>query len=114
MADLVASDVTYTKLSEEGTDSSKVRRRFAVTTAAGDYPTGGIPLDSNAMGYPVILESMIVLEQDAGDALLTYTWDRSAGTIFVVEDNVSTGVPAEHANAAFTSPDQLIIEVIGW
>ena len=50
MADLVASDLTYTLLGEDMTEGSKVRRRFAITTAAGEYPTGGLPLDSNALG----------------------------------------------------------------
>jgi hypothetical protein len=114
MADLVASDVTYTLLGEEMTEGSKVRRRFKLTTAAGEYPTGGIPLDNNQLGYPNLLESLMVLEDDAGDPTLQYLWDKSANTIFVVEDDGTSGVPAEHANATFTSPDELIIEVVGW
>jgi len=114
MANLAAADLTYTLLSEEMTDSHKVRRRFAITTAAGEYPTGGLPLDAARMGYPVVLESVIILENDVADPLLSYTWDRSANTIFVVEDDGTTGVPAQHANATFTSPNQLIIETIGW
>lgn len=114
MADLEASDLTYTKLSEEMTDGSRVKRRFAITTAAGEYPTGGLPLDKAAMGYPVILESLIVLEGDVADPLLSYQWDRSAETIVCVEDDGTSGVPAEHANATFTSPDQLIVEVSGY
>ena len=114
MADLTSADLTYTLLQEEMTDGSRVKRRFAITTAAGEYPTGGLPLDNSKMGYPNVLESLIVLEQDAGDPALLYTWDRSANTIFVVEDDGTSGVPAEHANATFASPDQLIIEVSGW
>ena len=114
MADLVAANLTYTKLSEEMTSSGKVQRRFAITTAAGEYPTGGLPLTIGSMGYPTVLESLIVLEQDVADAKLTYTWDRSAATIVCVEDDGTTGVPAEHANATFTSPNQLIIQVLGW
>lgn len=114
MADLGASDLTYTKLSEEMTNSGRVKRRFAITTAAGEYPTGGLPLDKAAMGYPTVLESLIVLERDVADPLLDYMWDRSAETIVCFEDDGTSGVPAEHANATFTSPDQLIVEVTGW
>lgn len=114
MADLTSSDLTYTLLNEEMAESGKVRRRFAITTAAGEYPTGGLPLDNNKMGYPTTLDSLIVLEQDVSDAKLLYTWDRSANKIFVTEDDGTSGVPAEHANATFTSPTQLIIEVVGW
>jgi len=114
MADLVAADLTYTLLGEEMTEGSKVRRRFAITTAAGEYPTGGLPLTNAKMGYTAVLDSLIVLEDDVSDALLSYKWDKSAGTIVVFEDDGSTGVPAQHANATFEDPDQLIIEVVGY
>lgn len=115
MADLVAADLTYTEVGQpELAESGKVRRRFAITTAAGEYPTGGLPLTNAKLGYNNALESLIVLEDDAGDPTLQYLWDKSANTIKVVEDDGTSGVPAEHANATFTSPDQLIIEVLGW
>lgn len=114
MADLAASDLTYTLLGEEMSEGSKVRRRFAITTAAGEYPTGGLPLDNAKMGYTAVLDSLDVLENDVADPLLDYTWDRSAGTIVCMEDDGTSGIPAEHANATFTSPDELIVEVVGW
>ena len=114
MADLVAADLTYTLLGEDMTEGSKVRRRFAITTAAGEYPTGGLPLTNSAMGYTAVLDSLIVLEPDVSDPLLNYMWDRSAATIVCMEDDGTTGVPAEHANATFEDPDQLIIEVVGY
>ena len=114
MADLAAADLTYTELSNRMGGSSRVIRVFAITTAAGEYPTGGLPLDKGAMGFSVILESLKVLEGDVADPLLSYQWDRSAETIVCVEDDGTSGVPAEHANATFTSPDQLIIEVSGY
>jgi len=114
MADLVAADLTYTLLDEEITGSGKVRRRFAITTAAGEYPTGGLPLTNAKMGYTAVLESLIVLEDDVSDPLLQYVWDRSAATIVVLEDDATSGKAAEHANATFEDPDQLIIEVVGW
>lgn len=117
MADLVAADLTYTALEPIDGDigeSGKRRRIFAITTAAGEYPTGGLPLDNGRLGTPNSLEALRILEQDVADPLLTYHWDRSANTIFVVEDDGTSGVPAQHANATFTSPDQLIVEAIGW
>jgi len=118
MADLAASDVTYTALEPingvvlRGTGLR--RRVFALTTAAGEYPTGGLPLDLDKLGCPNLLQSLNVLEGDVADPLLSYQWDKSAGTIVCVEDDGTSGVPAEHANATFTSPDQLIIEVVGY
>lgn len=117
MADLVAADLTYTAqepVSGELLDSGKVRRVFAITTAAGEYPTGGLPLTNGKLGCPNSLESLIMLEQDVADPLLTYHWDKSANTIVIMEDDGTSGVPAEHANATITSPDQLIVEVVGY
>lgn len=117
MADLAAGDLTYTELDPIGGEilgSGKRRRVFAITTAAGDYPTGGLPLNNAKLGCPNSLEALHILEGDVSDPLLTYHWDKSANKIVCVEDDGVSGVPAEHANAAFTSPDQLIVEVIGW
>lgn len=114
MADLVASDLTYTEVTAEISGSGRVKRRFAITTAAGDYPTGGLPLDNARLGCPTSLESLIILEADASSAVLKYKWDKSANKLVVYEDDGTSGVPAEHANAAFTSPDELVVEVVGW
>lgn len=116
MADLVAADLTYTAQDPINGDivgDSKVRRVWAITTAAGEYPTGGLPLDLGRMGVPNVIEALRVLEPSAADEL-QYVWDKSAVTIKVIEDDGTTGVPAEHANATFTSPDELIIEVVGY
>lgn len=118
MADLVAADLTYTALEPVDGEiiggSGKRRQVFAITTAAGEYPTGGLPLDNGKLGMPNSLEALRVLETDISDPLLSYQWDKSANTIVVMEDDGTSGVPAEHANATFEDPDQLIIEVIGW
>lgn len=117
MADLAAADLTYTALeptSGEILDGGKRRRVFAITTAAGEYPTGGLPLTNAKLGMPNSLEALRILEQDVSDPLLSYHWDKSANTIVVMEDDGTSGVPAEHANATFEDPDQLIVEVVGW
>lgn len=116
MADLTASDLTYTKLGETQIIGGTSRRktRFQITTAAGEYPTGGLPLTNAKLGCPNSLETLHILEQDVADPLLTYHWDHSANTIVIMEDDGTSGVPAEHANATITSPDDLIVEAIGW
>jgi len=115
MADLTAADLTYTqqgttKLDNKGNKVSV----FAITTAAGEYPTGGLPLTNAKLGCPVFLESLKILESDVADSLLIYEHDVSANTIFVKEDDGTSGVPAQHANATFTSPDQLLVEATGY
>ena len=115
MADLAASDLTYTAqapVNGEIVGESKLRRVWAITTASGEYPTGGLPLDKNLMGVPNVVEAVRIIEQSAADAY-QYLYDASALKIKVLVDDGTTGVPAEHANATFTSPNQLIIEVVG-
>lgn len=86
---------------------------FALTTAAGEYPTGGIPLNNNQLGCPNRLVALRILEASAADEL-QYIHDVSANKIKVIRDDGTSGVPAEHANATFTSPDQLIVEAVGY
>ena len=114
MADLAAADLTYTELSSHMGESSRVKRRFAITTAAGEYPTGGLPLTKAKLGCPNVIESLVIIESYASDPVLSYKYDRSAEKLKVIEDDGTSGVPAEHANATFTSPDQLIVEVSGY
>ena len=117
MADLVAADLTYTAqdpVNGEIVGESRRKRIFKISTAAGEYPTGGLPLTNGKLGMPNSLESLRILEQDVADPLLSYHWDKSANTIVVMEDDGTSGVPAEHANATFTTPDELIVEAVGW
>jgi len=116
MADLVAADLTYAAeepVNGERVGQSRTRRVLKVTTGSGDYPTGGLPLDASLMGVPNSVESVKILEPSIADEY-QYVWDHSANKIKVIIDDGSTGIPAEHGNSAFTSPDELIIEVIGW
>lgn len=116
MADLTSSDLTYTAKDPINGDivgDSKVRRVWAITTAAGDYPTGGLPLDKGAMGVPNVIETLKVIEPSVADNY-QYVYDYANEKIKVIVDDGTSGVPAEHANSTFTSPDELIVEVIGW
>lgn len=116
MADLTASDLTYTQVGETVIEAGTGRRRgvYKITTAAGEYPTGGLPLTNGNLGCPNSLESLRILEQDVADPLLTYHHDVSENTIVIMEDDGTSGVPAEHANATITSPDELVVEATGW
>jgi hypothetical protein len=117
MADLVAADLTYTEQGREGGRLDHLGnsvRIFAITTAAGEYPTGGLPLSNGKLGCANELVALRILEQDVADPLLSYHHDVSANTIVIMEDDGTSGIPAEHANATITSPDQLIVEAVGW
>lgn len=115
MADLVAADLTYAEFQDPVIDEgSGYRRKYLkITTAAGEYPTGGLPLDKSRMGAPNVIISLLVMEPSAADEL-QYVYDKSVEKIKVIEDDAITGIPAEHANATFTNPDELLVVVTGW
>lgn len=77
MADLAASDLTYTiskiKKMEDG------RKIVEATIAFGDgaktYPTGGVPVTKAKLGLPVTIDSFIV--EDSGASVYSYTVDRA-------------------------------------
>lgn len=116
MADIGASDLTYTAqnpVNGAHAGGGRIRRVFKITTAAANYPTGGLPLTAAKLGCPTVIESLKILEDSGADAY-RYKWDKSANKLIVLVDDAVSGVPAEHANAAFTSPDELHVEVIGY
>jgi len=45
---------------------------------------------------------------------LDYRHDVSANTIFVTEEDATSGKSAQHANATFEDPDELIVEATGY
>jgi len=122
MANLSKTGLTYTLINQSLMGGPKPLRRrvMKITTGTGEYPTGGLPLDKARMGLPNEVQSVTILEQSEAD-LFRYEWDRTAdttnynaGRIKVIRDDNAEGTPAQHANASFTSPDELIIEAIGW
>lgn len=116
MADLTSADLTYTAknpVNGETVGDSRTRRVYAITTAAGEYPTGGLPLDKGAMGFPTVIETLKIIEPSVADNY-QYVYDYANEKIKVIVDDGTSGIPAEHANATFTSPDELIVEVTGY
>lgn len=117
MADLVAADLSYEIVGNAARkgriENESGYRTFVlkITTAAGDYPTGGLPLDRAAMGVPQTIVSLSILEANASNTDL-YKFDRSAEKIKVFQEGVAIYI--EHPNTAFTSPDELIVEVVGY
>jgi len=78
MADIAASDVTYTVLNTRTLgDSRKFNRvRLAFGDGALTYPANGIPLTKGKMGCPVVIESLIVV--DKGTSGYNFMYDQSA------------------------------------
>lgn len=121
MANLVAGDVTYTKRpgQDELTGSSKYRAVYSIAFGDGTdtYPSGGVPLTKGDLGMPNVIESLTILEDNAGDGYI-YKYDDSAATIRIYQGDFSAtdSQPLTEFVAGTTAvpATTLIIDVIGW
>ena len=85
MADIAASNVTYTMVrtgrSEDGRAKNLVRLAFGNGTLT--YPVNGIPLTKGSMGCPNTIESMTIVDQGASGYRFQY--DQSAEKLIVMQ-----------------------------
>ncbi len=107
MADLVAADLSY-EVVDQTIEAEKRINVVKITTAAGEYPTGGLPLTKGKLGLPNVIDDLVIVEKDAASDL-DYKYDASEEKIKVLNADGT-----EFANAAFTSPDELIVKARGW
>ncbi len=102
MADLAASDVTYTVDNQFPTQGGV--KKYKISAAFGDgaltYPTGGVPLTKAKMGVPNVIQSLTVMEAAAGNGFL-YKYDESTAKIRIYQ--------GDNDNAA----DAALIELVG-
>lgn len=96
MADLVAADVTYTILNQRRTAGSKNhnRVRLAFGDGADTVPSGGIPLSKGKLGCPVVIESLVIVDQ--GTSGYVFQYDQSAEKLVVMHSDATTA--ADHAH----------------
>ena len=90
MADLAASDVTYTMLNTRklGDSRNLNRVRLAFGDGALTVPADGIPLTIGKLGCPTIIESMIVVDQ--GTSGYKFQYDQSAKKLVVMQAPAQT------------------------
>lgn len=122
MADIAASDVTYT-LQAGSAKSCPSDPRFegVFKVEFGDgsltYPSGGIPLTKGKLGCPGNIDSLEILDAANADGYV-YKWDRANNKILIYE------VPAGDGEAAAAAPldalgsapaaTDLYVKVVGW
>lgn len=79
MADIAASDITYSLVSQRKEESGY--KRIVLDVSFGDgaltYPTGGVVLAKGSLGVPNHLEDLNIIESNAGNGFL-YKFDISA------------------------------------
>lgn len=86
MADIAASDVTYTLVNARTMgDSRKLNRvRLAFGNGTLTYPAGGIPVTIGKLGCPTVVESMIVVDKGTSTNAYNFMYDQSAVTLVMV------------------------------
>lgn len=133
MADIAASDVTYTPVAAFYANgrrqvSGAVGPRFEqmLDVVFGDnsltYPTGGVPLTLAGLQMPTRVEEIRVVDKGANAKgyMIEPVVSGTAGTApklrFMVEDTVSTNTPLkEHTNATFVpNPATIRLLVVGY
>ncbi len=118
MADLAASNVTYTRV-EGSQKASPSDPRFSAifTVAFGDaaltIPAGGIPLTKAKLGCPTQIDELIVI--DGGSNGFMYKFD-STNTKLQVYQGDSDGVADGPGVAVTAAPaaTTLKVKVVGW
>ena len=120
MADLAASDLTYTMVDQSIVAGSGYKRNV-VDVAFGDgaltYPSGGVPLTKASLGCPNVIKTFTFMEDDAAIGLI-YKYDASAEKIRMYEgDYAQSGDEAfVELDAASDAPAATTVRVIveGW
>ena len=101
MADLEATDVTYTIRDKKRWGTRYlIHASIAFGDASSTYPDGGIPLTNSKLQVSNLL-SVEILESN-GDVLL-YEWDRSANTIRIFNPTQELNVTANRAAVEYTA-----------
>lgn len=89
MADLAASDVTYTILNRRRTDGLNYYRvRLAFGDGALTVPAGGIPLTKGNLGCPNVIQSLNVVDQ--GTSGYKFQFDQSEEKLVVMQAPAQT------------------------
>jgi len=85
MSDLASGDVTYALVNQRRMSDSRNLNRVRLTFGDGalTVPAAGIPLVKGKMGCPVIIESLIVVDQ--GTSGYVFQYDQSAEKLVVMQ-----------------------------
>jgi hypothetical protein len=120
MADIAASDVTYTL--KEGTQFAcpsdpRYSAAFAISFGNGalTYPAGGIPLTKGKLGCPTDLEALLIDDASSADGYL-YKHDRANNKLRIYQgdnDNAGDAPLVELGNVAVAATT-LVATVKGW
>ena len=116
MADIAASDVTYTLVKARKTGSSLNQNlvRLAFGDGALTVPANGIPLTKAKMGCPVDIQSMSIVDKGVSGYIFQY--DQSAEKLVVMmgDNNNASDGPLIEASTVAIAAQTIEVEVLGW
>ena len=117
MADIAATDVTYS-LVQQDVDGGRGPRENIVDATFGDgaltYPSGGVPLTKAQFGMPNVLEYLLLVEPDASNGFV-YKFDASAESIRIYEEQDTSGALIELVGGVATpAAATLRVKAVGY
>lgn len=113
MADLTASDVTYTTIRRDNVNGMKLwHGQIAYGNGALTYPTGGVPSAKEKYGFVKAILSWSVIESNANG--LVYEYDISAQKIRTLEgDYANAGEgPLLELDGGSDAPAAAVLQVV--
>ena len=118
MADIAASDVTYTKVEGSGAGSPSDPRSKQVTAVTfGDgsleYPSGGIPLTKAELGCPTVIESCLVMGGAGILWVYDYANEKLRGYQTPAVNDTDPAAPLAELTGAI-SATALRLSTVGW
>lgn len=119
MADIAASDVTYTlvKSRKEESGNKVINLTVAFGNGSLTYPTGGVPLTAAKMGCPSSIISCMLNSPASSNGFL-YKYDLANNKLRIYQgdnDNAGDAALIELVGGAATpAAATLSLEVIGW
>ncbi len=118
MADIAASDVTYTLIKQREFHGVK---QHALSVVFGDgaltYPTGGVPLTKAKLGTPNVIESINIYDPANANGFV-YKYDATNEKVRIYQGEYSAGADADlielAGGVATPAAATLKVEVKGW
>lgn len=120
MADIAASDLTYTEIKRRVIAPSQERMN-TMEVAFGDgtltYPSGGVPLTKAKLGLPTVIQSLNIDDPEAANGLI-YKYDSANEKlrIYEVDSSLSGDQSLVELDSGSDAPAAatLRLTAIGW
>lgn len=110
MANIAASDITYSILNARKREDSRVQNNVQMVFGDGalTYPAGGVPISKAKLGCPNVIESLVVY--DVGTSGYMWRYDRANEKLVAIQSPSHTHSFLVKGGQASASTDALSIK----